>query len=315
MKSGECLTVRADLLSANKEIDNNKANISTNGTDEGGLFKFNSTEVEKDGTKVNVSLENDIAINSNGILDQRYIFLRAIDEQYNIDQAPVIHNKWTAARSINWHFDCRSVNALTRIPNHVVINERTGTMEWYQLNRNQLCTVTRLMIDEALREWLDAVSQKIGHNQVKNSVALNVASILKIAYTPYHHSNSYGRCTFDHRNVLAHANGDFVHINGEVRWCILGSKSPRYMLMKKMNGVVKLITSSIPTSYGQRLANFVNNGNGCLNLYSVLLHELGHSIGLGHSNLKTSLMYPISLYALNYVHASDSTFRSQLFLS
>jgi predicted Zn-dependent protease len=41
------------------------------------------------------------------------------------------------------------------------------------------------------------------------------------------------------------------------------------------------------------------------NIYGVMLHEIGHALGLGHSEEKESIMYPLDLPTLQYLTKSD----------
>ena len=41
------------------------------------------------------------------------------------------------------------------------------------------------------------------------------------------------------------------------------------------------------------------------NIYGVMLHEIGHSLGLGHSTDNQSIMYPIDLPTLQYLTKTD----------
>lgn len=41
------------------------------------------------------------------------------------------------------------------------------------------------------------------------------------------------------------------------------------------------------------------------NIYGVMLHEIGHALGLGHSNDKDSIMYPYDLQTLQYLTDED----------
>lgn len=241
----------------------------------------------------------------------------ALDEHYRHDETSNLHNKWSTREEIEWMFDCSSLslyeNINGKLPLHIGWNNESRTFTWIQLSTKDCCTMIKLLIDTALREWLDPLADRISHTPDRK---LYQRDIVRVAFTNYNHNRSDGtHCVFDNPNVLAHANEDFVHINSHMNWCIIGSKSPRYILTVNNKGD-QYLQHIIDANYGRMLTKFIHDTATplvCINLYAVILHELGHTIGLSHASLPSSLMYPTALDPLNYVHSSDTTFVSQLF--
>lgn len=248
--------------------------------------------------------------------------LYALDEHYEMDSASSLHSKWWKCSRIDWYFDCDSITAGIKgaiIPPHIIYNNQSKKLEWVRLNKDQFCSVMYRLVDNALHEWLDPLAERIGHAPVYNnhSTTHSDSAVLVISFvkeTQHHHRNH--SCNFDGPNVLAHATDDFIHINGQFQWCVLGSKAPRYLLQtNNIKGDLHLLSADqFDATYGLLLKQVIDQTPpNCLNLYAVLLHELGHSLGLGHATKPSSLMYPIATDPLNYVHASDFTFIAQLY--
>ena len=65
-------------------------------------------------------------------------------------------------------------------------------------------------------------------------------------------------------------------------------------------GMYELIYNSDGTVYGTKPAMRPKR-----NLYGVMIHEIGHAIGLAHSGNKSSIMYPIDRNETQYITKSD----------
>lgn len=244
--------------------------------------------------------------------------LYTLDEHYQRDAASILHNTWRRGGELQWRFDCESIKVFKQLKGsgigHIGWNNENSTFVWVPIMEDlQFCNIMHRLIDSALREWLDPNSDRISHTPEQRQSSTFTTRV-EIAFTEYNHRQSDGSlCTFDRPNVLAHANSEFVHINSNIDWCILGSKSPRYFLQVNRTGV-HTIVDSIDANYGRMLTQYTRlHPVNCINLYAVLLHELGHTLGLNHAFLPSSLMYPTAGDPLNYVHASDATFLAQLF--
>lgn len=71
-------------------------------------------------------------------------------------------------------------------------------------------------------------------------------------------------------------------------------------------------SNTLTTGNGTTITKFVINinsnysfnsiPNDPLNLQSILMHELGHGLGLGHSIFSNSFMYPYSNGKINFVY-------------
>ncbi|CAK1600378.1 unnamed protein product [Parnassius mnemosyne] len=262
---------------------------------------------------------DDIAYTPYSLMEQNGI-VRAIDENFKPDWAPILHNKWIHLRELEWAFNCSSVDRTmgTRIPYHIAWDEDLLKFTWIKPSRGLFCQIMNYMIDNAFREWLDPLADKLSHHSVDRgtNTGSNPSGLTtKISFEPFwHHHDDGSPCMFTSRNTLAHANGDFVHINAEIDWCVMGSKTPRYLLKVHSGNVILEPEPTLDASYGQALVQYMNrNKFNCINLYTVLIHELGHTLGLGHASLATSLMFPTAGSPLNQLHSSDFTFSAQLY--
>lgn len=245
-------------------------------------------------------------------------YTSAVDEQYAADGAPILHRQWTRAGAIGWAFRCNSIGEFGKrgLPTHLVWSESSGTFDWHQLTADQLCVIMKESLAAIWREWLGPEADLIFAFDVDSipSYRHPRASIVEVAFVGPHVHDQENVVYFNQDNVLAHAFSEYVHINVNWNWCIMGSKDPAYVLVRNSTGGLRIQRDNLDPAYGERLVDYVRtNYPNCRNLYSVLLHEIGHVLGLGHASRTTSLMYPISIDPLNYVHASDTTFLSQLF--
>lgn len=235
---------------------------------------------------------NDIAYNTTNqaVGDTLY----GIDENKNTATVTTFHNRWANDRTLKWTFNCGSIqNLKNRGMNVLYYNRNFGQYDLSFKQGYEFCNIMENIITEAFDEWIRPISHLMSHEKSNDANAVKMS---------FKNQNS-----FDQTSTLAHANQVMLEINTNFDWIILSAKNPTYFLFYDRGfryeyGMFYKMSQSLYYSY-------INSRY--INLYTVILHEIGHVFGLLHSNSPNSIMYPTSLYPINWVKPVDVSFIAQ----
>nr|WQF02837.1 MAG: metalloproteinase [Apis mellifra filamentous-like virus] len=196
------------------------------------------------------------------------------------------------------------------------------------LAESQKLVILKTLISDAFELWSEVLHRKVVFEYTPYTSELkkfkHFGLILVISATKYVHYNEHTgeRCTFHSDSTLAHAHPNMIHINRDYGgfFIVPVSSSKRVtVLMKNQQKtwgsdgrgaprdkfeVREVDVNDISRSYGyddyiefynyvlrRPITNFSSRQEK-KNLFVIVLHEIGHSIGLAHSDYHNSIMYP-----------------------
>lgn len=227
-----------------------------------------------------------------------------IDKNYRTVTINNFHNKWGRSRLIKWRFDCDSVRILPdQSIKTLCVDTKVNRFGITKLRGKYVCMGMERLINEALDEWMMHVSQSLEHRMAYDNELFDE----EVVVISFERPN-----VFSKKTTLAHANGDQLQINIDFDWVILGARNPTYFLMLDENQF-NFEDGKFYRSSKHLFRQFQNTN--IINLYTVVLHEMGHVLGFLHANAPTSIMYATSLFPINWVQSADSSFIAQMFQS
>lgn len=230
---------------------------------------------------------NDKRENFLGPLPTRGYFSRERNSQeFRTD---VRHNFWkyknNIRKSIKYHVRCET------IPNRPFSTiALQHSFEWVfqiktlELTTNEeICLLLNYIVDSVLYEWTHTINDLITYKRADNYSDANVR-------IEFHGRDKDYKCEFSRPEVMASSSDTEIHINQDFEFVNYWSRNAKcFLYIDRENDIdcydVNFHTRDLIFRRKEEIKECKYN------IYSVILHEMGHLLGLDHSYTRYSAMY------------------------